>query len=160
MKRFIATIFVLSALASSLAYQSIVQPKATASPAPIIDHSAELAALQAENADLKESLRVAQSAIHAAPLAVIAPGGGDVAHVAQTVEPLICNQQVVGSIPTGASGAWPAEGLETPRHREAENVRFRSIAPNQPAAQGPRYQYQSRSSQPRRLFGGRIFGRR
>jgi hypothetical protein len=30
----------------------------------------------------------------------------------------------------------------------------------QPAAQGPRYQYQSRSSQPRRLFSGRIFGRR
>jgi hypothetical protein len=29
----------------------------------------------------------------------------------------------------------------------------------QPAAQGPRYQYQSRSSQPRR-FVGRIFGRR
>jgi hypothetical protein len=31
----------------------------------------------------------------------------------------------------------------------------------QPAAQAPKqYQYQSRSSQPRRLFGGRIFGRR
>jgi hypothetical protein len=31
----------------------------------------------------------------------------------------------------------------------------------QPAAQAPKqYQYQSRSSQPRRLFNGRIFGRR
>jgi hypothetical protein len=158
MKPFLSLVVIAGSIVGLCIASYDPAPKATASPAPIIDHSAELAALQAEYAELKESLRVAQSAIHAAPLAVIAPGGGDVAHVAQTVEPLICNQQVVGSIPTGASGAWPAGGLETPRRREAENVRFRSIAPNQPAATGPRYQYQSRSSQPRR-FVGRLFGR-
>jgi hypothetical protein len=117
-------------------------PKATASPAPI-DHSAELAALQAENADLKESLRVAQSAIHAAPLAVIAPGGGESA-------PVSASQRESALTKPTSTAAYAA--APRPVQSCAGGVCL-------PAAQGPRYQYQSRSSQPRR-FVGRLFGRR
>jgi hypothetical protein len=125
------------------------EPKATASPAPIIDHSAELAALQAENADLKEQLAstnlpAMQVAEPAAPLAVIAPGGGDQNWQKQPVSretPAITH--VSAGDHYGPTRSQCAGGV------------------CQPAAQAPKqYQYQSRSSQPRRLFSGRIFGRR
>jgi hypothetical protein len=122
------------------------EPKATASPAPIIDQSAELAALQAENADLKESLRVAQSAIHAAPLAVIAPGGGD-----QNEPDQPSARETPAKTPISA-GDQKRFYVAAPRPAQSCAGGF-----CQPAA-APK-QYQSRSSQPRR-FVGRIFGRR
>jgi Tfp pilus assembly protein PilV len=101
------------------------------------------AALQAENADLKESLRVAQSAIHAAPLAVIAPGGGESA-------PVSAGQRESALTKPTSPAAYVAA------HRPVQSC---AGGVCMPAAQGPRYQYQSRSSQPRR-FVGRLFGRR
>jgi hypothetical protein len=133
MKRFIATIFVLSALASALAYQSIVQPKATASPAPIIDHSAELATLKSEISNLKSELAAAN-----------------------------LPAMQVAELPAPAVAALPAAGVPTSTAAFVAAPRpVQSCAGGvcMPAAQGPRYQYQSRSSQPRR-FVGRLFGRR
>jgi hypothetical protein len=129
-----------------------VQPKAAASPSPIIDHSAELAALKSEISNLQsENARLVAdaAAIHAAPLAVTAPGGGD------------------------QNGPDQPSARETPEKTPVSaggSKRFYVAAPRpvqscaggvcMPADQGPRYQYQSRSSQPRRLFSGRLFGRR
>jgi hypothetical protein len=150
MNRFLATIFILAVAVGALAYPSSgPAPKAVASPAPVIDHSAELAALQAENADLKEQLAstnlpAMQVAEPAAPLAVIAPGGGDQNWQKQPVSretPAITH--VSAGDHYGPTRSQCAGGV------------------CQPAAQAPKqYQYQSRSSQPRRLFSGRIFGRR
>jgi hypothetical protein len=145
MKRFIATIAVFGPALLIVALSgNSDKPKATASPAPIIDQSAELAALQVENADLKESLRVAQSAIHAAPLAVIAPGGGESA-------PVSAGQRESALTKPTSPAAYVAA------HRPVQSC---AGGVCMPAAQGPRYQYQSRNSQPRRLFSGRLFGRR
>jgi hypothetical protein len=152
MKRIIATIAVLGPALLIVALSgNSDKPKATASPAPIIDHSAELAALQAENADLKESLRVAQSAIHAAPLAVTAPGGAD-----QNVR-----QAHISANPPGKRSVLGEDRKPQPAAYVAAPRPVQSCAGGvcMPAAQGPRYQYQSRSSQPRR-FVGRLFGRR
>jgi hypothetical protein len=143
------SILILSAATATLVMIGVSsdKPKATASPAPIIDHSAELAALQAENADLKESLRVAQSAIHAAPLAVIAPGGGESAPVSAGQR----ESALTKPTSTAAFVAYPRVPL----------ARSQGCAGGfcQPAAAPKQYQYQSRSSQPRR-FVGRLFGRR
>jgi hypothetical protein len=123
--------------------------------------SIENAALKKQVENFKseiEALRVAaDKAATLAPLVAMTPGGGDVAHVAQTVEPLICNQQVVGSIPTGASSHAAFVAYPNPPAIRSQSCSGGTCF--QPAAQGPRYQYQSRSSQPRR-FVGRIFGRR
>jgi hypothetical protein len=148
MKRFIATIAVFGPALLIVALSgNSDKPKATASPAPIIDQSAELAALQVENADLKESLRVAQSAIHAAPLAVIAPGGGESAPVSAGQR----ESALTKPTSTAAFVAYPRVPL----------ARSQGCAGGfcQPAAAPKQYQYQSRSSQPRR-FVGRLFGRR
>jgi hypothetical protein len=147
MKRFIATIAVFGPALLIVALSgNSDKPKATASPAPIIDQSAELAALQVENADLKESLRVAQSAIHAAPLAVIAPGGGD-----QNEPDQPSARETPAKTPISA-GDQKRFYVAAPRPAQSCAGGF-----CQPAA-APK-QYQSRSSQPRR-FVGRLFGRR
>jgi hypothetical protein len=112
-------------------------PKATASPAPI-DHSAELAALQAENADLKESLRVAVLAT--------TPSHAESEPLEESPAPLVAM--------TPGPRTQPAAYIAAPRP-----VQSCAGGVCMPAAQGPRYQYQSRSSQPRR-FVGRLFGRR
>jgi hypothetical protein len=115
-------------------------PKAEASPAIETSLSIENAALkkQAENfksevADLTKQLtesRAAQAVQPDAPVAVVPAAAG---------------------VPT-SHAAFVAYGPTRSQCASGFCV--------QPAAQGPRYQYQSRSSQPRRLFGGRIFGRR
>jgi hypothetical protein len=136
MKRFIATIFVLSALASALAYQSIIQPKATASPAPAIDHSAELAALKSEISNLKSELAAANL---------------PAAQVAEPDAPAVEGPSAGVLTSTAAFVAYPRVPL----------ARSQSCAGGfcQPAAAPKQYQYQSSSSQPRR-FVGRLFGRR
>jgi hypothetical protein len=132
------SILILSAAMATLVmiWVSGDKPKAEASPTPIIDHSAELAALQAENADLKEQLAAAntpamQVAELPAPVVAALPAAGALKHSASLATlPLARSQSCAGGF-------------------------------CQPAAMAPKqYQYQSRSSQPRRFFGGRIFGRR
>jgi hypothetical protein len=147
MKPFLSLVVIAGSIVGLCIASYDPAPKATASPAPIIDHSAELAALQAENADLKESLRVAQSAIHAAPLAVIAPGGGESAPVSAGQR----ESALTKPTSTAAFVAYPRVPL----------ARSQGCAGGfcQPAAAPKQYQYQSRSSQPRR-FVGRLFGRR
>jgi hypothetical protein len=141
MKRFIATIFVLSALASALAYQSIIQPKATASPAPAIDHSAELAALKSEISNLKSELAAANL---------------PAAQVAEPDAPAVEGPSAGVLTSTAAFVAYPRVPL----------ARSQSCAGGfcQPAAAPKQYQYQSRSSQPSYRFNGpiarRLQGRR
>jgi hypothetical protein len=107
-------------------------PKATASPAPIIDHSAEIAALKSEISNLKSELAAANL-----PAAQVAE-------------------------PDAPAAPTPAAGVLTslPRHHLSSPQCAGGACGVQPAAAPKRYQYQSRSSQPRRVFSGRLFGRR
>jgi hypothetical protein len=141
MKRFILSLLLL-ATGAVVIFQSGDKPKATASPAPIIDHSAELAAKDARIAELSEQLsaalesRAAQAVQPDAP-AVEGPSAG-----------------VLTS--TAAFVAYPRVPL----------ARSQSCAGGfcQPAAAPKQYQYQSRSSQPTYRFNGpvarRLQGRR
>jgi hypothetical protein len=109
-------------------------PKAEASaerpPSAAIDHSAELAAKDARIAELEESLRVA-------------------ADKAATLAPVVETPPAAG-VPTSPA-AFVAYG---PTRSQCASGQC------QPPAQATKqYQYQSRSSQPRR-FVGRLFGRR
>jgi hypothetical protein len=158
MKPFLSLVVIAGSIVGLCIASYDPAPKATASPAPIIDHSAELAALQAENADLKESLRVAQSAIHAAPLAVIAPGGGGKLQTIARENFEDSDAPAVQRVAvSNAAGVRPQPAAYVAAFRPVQSC---SGGVCMPAAQGPRYQYQSRSSQPRRLFSGRLFGRR
>jgi hypothetical protein len=135
MKRFIATIAVFGPALLIVALSGNGdKPKATASPAPIIDHSAELAAKDARIAELSEQLTAALET-----------------RAAQAVQP---DAPVVEG-PSAGVRPQPAAYVAAPRP-----VQSCAGGVCMPAAQGPRYQYQSRSSQPRRLFSGRLFGRR
>jgi hypothetical protein len=134
MKRFIATIAVFGPALLIVALSGNGdKPKATASPAPIIDHSAELAAKDARIAELSEQLTAALET-----------------RAAQAVQP---DAPVVEG-PSAGVRPQPAAYVAAPRP-----VQSCAGGVCMPAAQGPRYQYQSRSSQPRR-FVGRLFGRR
>jgi hypothetical protein len=152
MKRFIATIFVLSALASALAYQSIIQPKATASPAPAIDHSAELAALKSEISNLKSELAAAnlpaaQVAEPDAPAAVARPAGvRTTAPSAPALLPTAHSAERIGVVNTSL-----------PRHHLSSPQCAGGACGVQPAAAPKRYAAPVRQ---RRVFSGRLFGRR
>jgi hypothetical protein len=89
----------------------------------------------------------------AAPLAVIAPGGGD-----QNGQ----KQQSARETPaiTHVSAGDHSSAAFVAAHPFAIRSQACSGGVCQPAAAPKQYQYQSRSSQPRRLFSGRIFGRR
>jgi hypothetical protein len=133
------SILILSAATATLVMigaQSGPEPKAVASAerppsATIIDHSAELAAKDARIAELEESLRVA-------------------ADKAATLAPAVETPPAAG-VPT-SHAAFVAYG---PTRSQCASGQCQ-----QPAAAPKQYQYQSRSSQPRRLFSGRLFGRR
>jgi hypothetical protein len=152
MKRIIATIAVLGPALLIVALSgNSDKPKATASPAPIIDHSAELAALKSEISNLQsENARLVAdaAAIHAAPLAVTAPGGGD-----QNEPDQPSARETPAKTPV-SSGDQKRFYVAAPRPVQSCAGGF-----CQPAAAPKQYQYQSRSSQPRR-FVGRLFGRR
>jgi hypothetical protein len=136
MKRFIATIAVFGPALLIVALSGNGdKPKATASPAPIIDHSAELAAKDARIAELSEQLsaaletRAAQAVQPDAP-AVEGPSAG---------------------VPTSTAAfvAYPRVPL----------ARSQSCAGGfcQPAAAPKRYVQQSKSEQPQQyLFNGPI----
>jgi hypothetical protein len=91
----------------------------------------------------------------ATPLAVIAPGGGDQNGQKQ---PVAREKPAITHVSAGdhSTAAFVAAVPMRPLARSQCAGGF-----CQPAAQAPKqYQYQSRNSQPRRLLGGRIFGRR
>jgi hypothetical protein len=141
MKRFIATIAVFGPALLIVALSgNSDKPKAAASPTPIIDQSAELAAKDARIAELSEQLSAALET--RAAQAVQPDDAGQRAH--QDEKPL-SNLALLKQ---------PAAYIAAPRP-----VQSCAGGVCMPAAQGPRYQYQSRSSQPRR-FVGRLFGRR
>jgi hypothetical protein len=116
-------------------------PKATASPAPIIDHSAELAALKSEISNLKSELAAANL---------------PAAQVAEPDAPAVEGPSAGVLTSTAAFVAYPRVPL----------ARSQSCAGGfcQPAAAPKQYQYQSRSSQPSYRFNGpiarRLQGRR
>jgi hypothetical protein len=137
MKRFIATIAVLGPALLIVALSGNGdKPKADASPAPIIDHSAEIAALKSEISNLKSELAAANL---------------PAAQVAEPDAPAVEGPSAGVPTSTAAFVAYPRVPL----------ARSQSCAGGfcQPAAAPKQYQYQSRSSQPRR-FVGRLFGRR
>jgi hypothetical protein len=144
MKRFLASAFLLGAAAMILTTVSSDKPKAEASPTIESSLSIENAALkkQVENfksevADLTKQLTESRAA--------------------QAVQP---DAPVVETPPAAGVPTSPAAFVAYPRVPLARSQSCANGACMQPAAAPKQYQYQSRSSQPRRLFGGRLFGRR
>jgi hypothetical protein len=140
MKPFLSLVVIAGSIVGLCIASYDPAPKATASPAPIIDQSAELAAKDARIAELSEQLSAALET--RAAQAVQPDDAGQRAH--QDEKPL-SNLALLKQ---------PAAYIAAPRP-----VQSCAGGVCMPAAQGPRYQYQSRSSQPRR-FVGRLFGRR
>jgi hypothetical protein len=127
-------------------------PKATASPAPIIDHSAELAALKSEISNLKSELAAAnlpaaQVAEPDAPAAVARPAGvRTTAPSAPALLPTAHSAERIGVVNTSL-----------PRHHLSSPQCAGGACGVQPAMQQRRYAAPVRQ---RRVFSGRLFGRR
>jgi hypothetical protein len=158
MKRFIATIAVFGPALLIVALSGNGdKPKATASPAPVIDHSAEIAALKSEISNLKsENARLVAdaAAIHAAPVAMT-PAAGVLNTGASNMG--FSHISDASTLQDNRLRPAPSYVASLPRHHLSSPQCAGGACGVQPAMQQRRYAAPVRQ---RRVFSGRIFGRR